>query len=71
MRALPIFHGVPNLSLQAVMIFPHDLAKAKALVGWKLAGGPLQEFLARGYSLPADPIADIAADAASLSGCFD
>jgi hypothetical protein len=53
------------------MIFPNDLAKAKALVGWKLAGGPLQEFLARGYSLPADSIAEIAADAASLSGCFD
>jgi hypothetical protein len=71
MPALPIYHGVPTLSLRGVMLFPRDLAKAEAWVGWKLAGGPLKEFLARGHSLPTGAIADIAADAASLSSYFD
>ena len=67
MRRLPIFYGIPNLSLEAVMIFPNDLAKAKAWVGWKLAGGPLGAFRARGHFLPATEIVDIAADAALFS----
>jgi hypothetical protein len=71
MPTLPIFYGVPNLSLRAVMIFPNDLAKAKALVGWKLAGGPLGAFGARGHFLPAAEIVDIAADAALFSDYSD
>jgi hypothetical protein len=71
MSRLPIFYGVPNLSLEAVMIFPNDLAKAKAWVGWKLAGGPLGAFRARGHFLPATEIVDIAADAALFSDYSD
>jgi hypothetical protein len=70
-REPPIFHGEPATSLLAIMIFPNDVKKAKALAAWKLASGPLQDFFALGYKLPMDAVLEIARGAADLARFFE
>jgi hypothetical protein len=64
MPALPLFHRVLPLSLQAVMLFPHDMVKARAWVGWQLARGPLRALYEyEGVELPYAAALEVAEDA--------
>lgn len=65
MRELPIFHGEPVTSLQAVMVFPNDLKKAGAYAAWKLA-----RYL-HTAELPMNIVLEIACGAADFAPYYD
>lgn len=65
MRDLPIFHGEPLTSLQAVMVFPNDLKKAGAYAAWKLA-----RYL-HIAELPMNLVLEIARDAANFAPYYE
>jgi hypothetical protein len=65
LRDLPIFHGEPVTSLQAVMVFPNDLKKARAYAAWKLAP------CLHTAELPMNIVLEIARDAADFAPYYE